>query len=113
MKRLDSIFEDLIAPLEKPQIYLKLETQGYDLKVVAGARRSLKRVAGLQSELAVQPLYEGMPGYLETLECLHQAGFDLTGMYSIARDNALRVIEFDCVMINRQSAGPALSVHPA
>ena len=56
MKRLDSIFEDLIAPLEKPQIYLKLETQGYDLKVVAGARRSLKRVAGLQSELAVQPL---------------------------------------------------------
>jgi len=54
-----------------------------------------------------------MPGYLETLKCLHQAGFDLTGMYSIARDNALRVIEFDCVMINRQSAGPALSVHPA
>jgi len=113
MKRLDSIFDDLIAPLVEPKVYLKMDTQGYDLKVVAGARESLKQVVGLQSELSVQPLYEGMPGYLENLEVLNQAGFDLTGMFPIARDNALRVIEFDCIMINRQSAGPALSVHPA
>ena len=42
-----------------------------------------------------------MPGYTETIHYLDERGFDITGLYPMSRDNALRLVEFDCVMINR------------
>jgi hypothetical protein len=33
-----------------------------------------------------------------------ERGFDITGLYPVSRDSSLRLIEFDCVMINRAAA---------
>ena len=43
------------------RVYLKLGTQGTDLDVVKGASGALEAVDGLQSEVAVRPIYEGVP----------------------------------------------------
>jgi hypothetical protein len=45
-----------------------------------------------------------MPGYMETIRYLGALGFDITGLYPVSRDRSLRLIEFDCVMINRSVA---------
>jgi hypothetical protein len=81
--------------------YLKLDTQGFDIEVLRGAADSLQAVRALQTEASVQGIYKGMPGYMDTLRHLDGLGFDITGMYTVSRDNALRLVEFDCVMINR------------
>jgi hypothetical protein len=35
------------------------------------------------------------------IEYLDERGFDVSGFYPVGRDSALRLVEFDCVMINR------------
>jgi FkbM family methyltransferase len=98
VRRLDGIFESVAAGLDQPRAYLKLDTQGWDLEVLAGAAGCLPQILALQSELSVQPLYEGTPGYLAALTELHALGYELTGLFPVVRDGSERVIELDCVM---------------
>jgi hypothetical protein len=80
-------------------VFLKMDTQGFDLQVFAGAKRSLPKVLALQSEISIQPIYEGVPEYLEALEVYTKAGFVISGLYPVSRDkDTLALIELDCVM---------------
>lgn len=104
--RLDDIFEGLVAGLDDPRVYLKLDTQGYDLQAFAGAQGCLDRVVGMQSEVSALPIYEGVPRLTEQLSVYESAGFEITGMFPVIMDKpTMRVIEFDAVMI-RVSALP-------
>ncbi|MFT6269112.1 MAG: FkbM family methyltransferase [Alphaproteobacteria bacterium] len=97
---IDSFLSSNISNLEKRSIFLKTDTQGFDLKVIAGAVKSLNLVRCLLSEVSLIPLYEGMPHYLESLQTFESHGFITTGLYPITRNKInLAVIEMDCVMI--------------
>jgi hypothetical protein len=61
----------------------------------------LPAMRALQTEASVRRIYKGMPGYTEIIHYLDERGFDITGLYPISRDKSLRLVEFDCVMINR------------
>ncbi len=100
---LDDIYKDLQKNANFCSPYLKLDTQGFDLEVLKGASNSLKAFRAMQTEAAIRPLYQGMPSYQEAIDFLSRAGFDLSGMFPVTHDDALRLIEFDCVMINRLS----------
>jgi FkbM family methyltransferase len=45
--------------VEDETVFLKTETQGFDLEVLRGAGPQLRKVVALQAEVAVLPLYEG------------------------------------------------------
>ena len=91
-------FQERIA-FKRP--YLKIDTQGFDIEVLRGAAGSLPAMRALQTEASVRGIYKGMPGYTEIIRYLGERGFDITGLYPISRDKSLRLVEFDCVMINR------------
>jgi FkbM family methyltransferase len=110
VKTVDAVLPELRARLGFKRPYLKLDTQGFDLEVLEGARQSLGVIPALQSEASVIGIYKGMPGYVETIRYLGDKGFDITGLYPVSRDRSLRLIEFDCVMINRSVA--AAESHP-
>ncbi len=97
--RLDSIIDEIVEGIEEPRIYLKVDTQGYDLQVLEGASGCLQLVLGLQSEIAPKPIYEGMPDYLTSLARLNALGFSITSLVPVTRDEKLRVVEFDCLMV--------------
>jgi len=97
--RLDADLPGLIADIAAPRIYLKMDTQGFDLEVFAGAKGVLGSIVGLQSEVAFQQIYDGVPGYRDALETFDNAGFAVTGLFPVKRDRkSLRMIEMDCVM---------------
>jgi FkbM family methyltransferase len=98
VRTLDSVIDECLTGIPDPRLFLKVDTQGWDMEVLRGGMRTLDRALGLQVELSVQPLYEGMPDYLETIRQLNDFGFELTGLYTVIRDSELRVIEFDCLM---------------
>ena len=99
VRRLETVLDELLAARPEARIFLKMDTQGYDLQVVRGAGRRLPAIRALQTELAARPTYAGMPTLPEALAELTQLGFELTGMFPVARElDHLRVIELDCVM---------------
>jgi FkbM family methyltransferase len=101
VKTLDSVIEELRARRDiGKNLYLKMDTQGYDLEVIKGAECSLSEIAAVQTELSCQAIYKGMPGYVEMLATLDKRGFQLSGLFPVNQDTSLRIIESDCVMLN-------------
>ncbi|MBN2474317.1 MAG: FkbM family methyltransferase [Pirellulales bacterium] len=108
VRRLDGVFGSLVASIPEPRVFLKLDTQGYDLEVLKGAQGCLDRILGLQSEISVEALYEGMPDYLDSLAQYNAQGFTLANLCTAARNNRTkRVIEYDCLMVHDQTAPSA------
>lgn len=102
MKRLDTVFQDVITAtgLREPRVFLKMDTQGFDLEVIHGAEGCIDQVVGIQSEVSVRPIYVGMPHYLDALRVYEQLGFELHGLAEVARDPAQRgITELNCVMM--------------
>jgi FkbM family methyltransferase len=108
VRRLDEIFADLVGPISDPRVFLKMDTQGYDLQVFAGASGCIDRIAALQSELSVVPLYDGMPTYLEALSTFDHAGFKLTNVSPVTRAPTGELVEVNCTM-TRDERAPARS----
>lgn len=107
VRRLDSVLDEVTADVAKPRLYLKLDTQGYDLEAFAGAGERITQFVGMQSEVALLKIYAGMPGMAKAIRTYRSAGFGITGMYPVSRQSATgRVLEFDCIMV-RASAAPA------
>jgi Methyltransferase FkbM domain len=49
VRTLDSLSGALLDRAQAPRIFLKVDTQGYDLKVITGATRLLPRVLAMQN----------------------------------------------------------------
>jgi FkbM family methyltransferase len=93
--------DELDLPGER--IYLKTDTQGYDLEVLEGCPVLLeRRVPAVQAEISFLPLYYGMRNQLQAVStCLHEYGFELGGLFSISRDAYQRQVEMDGVFVRR------------
>lgn len=100
VRRLDGLLDDALAGLADPRPYLKLDTQGFDLEAFAGLGDRARELVGMQSELALMRIYEGMPRMPEALATYEEAGFEITALYPVSRQSrTARVLEFDCVMV--------------
>jgi FkbM family methyltransferase len=99
VRRLDSVAPEVMNGIPSERIFLKLDTQGWDLEVLRGAEKMLSRVVMLQTELSLQPIYDDMPSYTDILAFLHDKGFDLSGLFPVVRDQDMRLIELDCVLV--------------
>lgn len=97
VRRLDEVLDELAATVSGRRIFLKLDTQGYDIKVFEGLGNKLKDVVALQSEVSLISIYEGMPHWTEGVALYERAGFGVVGMFPVTRD-AGRVIEYDCLL---------------
>ena len=96
--RLDDVFGTL--PLKvTDRLYLKMDTQGWDLEVLKGARETLSHVIALQTEVSVQPIYEGMPVMRDSLEAIADYGFTPSGFFPVNLDSRMAAIEFDLVAV--------------
>jgi len=112
VRRLDAILRDVIAHVDCPRLFLKTDTQGYDLAVFAGAAGVIDRVLGLQSEIAAVPLYEGAPTMIEALQTFQSEGFELSGLSAVSRDpDTARVLEYDCLMVRRNGLASPRGSH--
>lgn len=96
LKRLDEVEHPFIARSEK--LLLKIDTQGYEMPVLEGARALLPRVHGIQLELSLLPLYEGQVLYREMIDWLAEKGFELWSVMPGFVDQATgRMLQMDGV----------------
>ena len=78
LERLDDIAGPLLPTNGK--LFLKIDTQGYEEEVLAGADVVLRSVTAMQLELSVVPLYQGAPSLRRILELCEGIGFQLHGL---------------------------------
>lgn len=86
------------------RVWLKIDVQGFEDKVLAGASESLARVACIQLELSLRPLYKGQVTYLPLLSRLDALGYDLAGIEPgfVDLDNG-RLLQMDGLLIRREA----------
>jgi|ERR1022692_691758 FkbM family methyltransferase len=99
VRRLDSAVSHLVPITNEVRMFLKMDTQGYDLEVFSGARAIMPQIVALQSELPVLEIYENMPSMAEALAVYRHSGFHVTGAFPVTIEAQTgRVLEFDCVL---------------
>jgi FkbM family methyltransferase len=81
------------------RIYLKLDTQGYDLLVMKGLDLQHDQVIAVQTEASITPLYDGAPDYHQSISALTDRGFTLSGFYHNNSGHFPRLLEFDCHLV--------------
>ncbi|WP_332658254.1 FkbM family methyltransferase [Brevundimonas sp.] len=83
---------DSYGPGLGDRLFLKVDAQGYESEVIAGAGDVLKRALYVQLEVSLTPLYEGAPRPFEILKTMDEAGFvihTLTPVFSDRRSARL------------------------
>lgn len=80
IKKLDSIFDSL--NLKNKNIYMKIDTQGYESQVLEGSKNTLPEIKGVQIEMALIPTYEGAIGFQQMSLKLKDLGFNLISVES-------------------------------
>lgn len=110
MSTLSTMWRQIAESIAAPRALLKLDTQGSDLDVLAGAAEILPNIYVIQAELSLKSIYDGAPRYLDALAEFERQGFEVTGLYPISRDKqTLAVVECDCVMTRCRSGELAKS----
>jgi FkbM family methyltransferase len=79
--RLETL-DDLVQPHtgDSTGIFTKIDVQGFELQVLAGAKGTLSRSTMVQLEMSLLPLYETAPSYQEVLDFMARHGFALVGI---------------------------------
>ena len=79
VRTLDAILDEAAGDAE--HVFVKVDTQGFELEVLEGAAGRLDNVVGVEVEMSLVPLYEGAPTMPALVEWLERHGFwlgDLT-----------------------------------
>jgi FkbM family methyltransferase len=100
VRALSEVFDDVTRHIEDPRVHLKIDAQGFDMEIIEGAVPILGKIVSMQTEVSMKPIYEGQPVMAETLGRLRELGFEVAGLFPVAKEaDRLRVIEFDCVLV--------------
>ena len=100
--KLDSLRDPSINSAKN--IFMKIDTQGFEAQVLDGAEILLNRVKGIQVELSLIQLYEGQVLYSEIIQRLVGRGFDLWGVIPGFVDPVNgRLMQFDGIFFRAQA----------
>lgn len=94
--RFDSIADKYLTGNEN--IFIKIDTQGFERKVLEGCGDYLSKIKGLQLELSIVPFYSSQLDYLEFISYLKQFGFMLHLFEpGFSSDSSGQMFEFDAI----------------
>jgi FkbM family methyltransferase len=107
VRRLDAALSELNLALDS-HIWLKIDVQGFEHKVLAGAGQWLGKVAAIQIELSLVPLYDGQLTITPMLQLLSELGFDPVVFEPGFEDKVTgEYLQVDGIFRNRRFASPA------
>lgn len=99
VKRLDDFLKETLPDVSKRRIFLKLDTQGFDLEAFRGASGLMDNIFMLQSEISLIHLYKNMHHWTTSIIEYEQSGFGVLGLFPVACDRKNgQIIEYDCLM---------------
>jgi FkbM family methyltransferase len=102
VRRLDSILDrsELAGP-----VLMKIDSQGFEVPVLKGARGVLDCIDLIVAETSFAPMYEGEVPFVGLLEHLHELKFELVRPVDLLADDATgELLQMD-VLFRREGSG--------
>jgi FkbM family methyltransferase len=102
VQRLDTLKDEV--ELSRHRIWLKIDTQGFEEKVLLGAKNALEvgNILFLEVELSIRQFYGEEKLFPEMLEYILSLGFELISMCPVHVDAARGyVLQYDCIFIKK------------
>ena len=97
---LDNIFSNLKNGYKK--IFLKIDTQGYEMNVLKGVEKNIHKIYAVQLELSMSPLYNNSHLYQEFFDYFIKRDFECWNLQSGFRDPETgRLLQFDGLFVNK------------
>lgn len=92
VRRLDAVAD----PAWRRPLALKLDTQGFEMKILDGALQTLPGVSLILAEMSLAPLYRGGAGFSELFARLETEGFRCVGLHQgFANDRTNELLQVD------------------
>lgn len=79
---------------------MKIDTQGFEQKVLLGASNALKHILGVLLEISIVHMYKGVWSFEEALQFMKSSGFVLAQIKPVNflwRQDPVSVSKLDCV----------------
>ena len=81
-------------------IFLKIDVQGFEEKVLAGGRQTIARAKVVLLELSYELLYENQPLFADIYEIMKDLGFRFQGtMAQMPHPKDGRLLDADCFFV--------------
>jgi hypothetical protein len=98
IRKLDNVWSEHVP--KGSRVYLKIDTQGFERKVLRGAVRSLARISAVQMEISLEPLYEGDILLPEAIRFMGRHGFALMSLeYGFTDPETGRMLQVDGIFV--------------
>jgi len=72
--------DTLLPQLHPGEMWVKLDVQGFEMKVLAGAEELLKVARAIECELIIEAAYSGQPSVREMINYLGDRGFEMVSV---------------------------------
>lgn len=100
---LDEMIPEFTSPGD--HVFLKLDVQGFERSVLQGAKGTMPRIAGIQLELSLVPLYEGESLFQPMLDELDGYGYEVWSLVpGMVEQDTARLLQVDAVFFRRPSS---------
>jgi len=101
VRKLDAVFNELELA---DNILIKIDTQGYEDKVIAGGNEVISRAKIVIAETSFEELYEGQSLFGEIYEAMMKLGFEYKGGLDYARKNPAdgSVLQEDSIFVKKK-----------
>ncbi|WP_166564749.1 FkbM family methyltransferase [Emticicia sp. CRIBPO] len=97
IKKLDTLFEEKVLDIQR-NIFLKVDTQGFEKRVLEGGLNSMSSIKGIQLEMSLIELYEDEPLMVEMINYLSDLGYRLCFLEPVFSDpNTSQLLQVDGV----------------
>ena len=101
LRRLDNVAGDFLGGSRR--VLLKIDTQGYEERVLTGAQGMLDSVVAIQSELSLVPLYAGQPLFDEMRSKIEAIGFVLSAVFpGYVHEQTGQTLQIDGFFVRRE-----------
>ena len=109
LRKLDTLSQDFID--DNSVVFLKIDTQGYEEKVMNGAHKLMKNIVGLQLEISLVPLYESHSLLDDMFQNLKEKGFELWGISTVFSDpHTAQLLQIDATFFRPQTQSSKRSI---
>lgn len=98
--KLDTVLENLVVTSES--IFIKIDTQGFEWKVLDGAEKILKKANAVQIELSLVPLYEHQHLWHDVIKRMESMGFKVWTFFpGFTNYKEARTLQIDAIFVRQ------------